>query len=376
MAYSYVRYSGNGSTTNYTFPFPSISADHIKVRVNATLVTNWSFLSANTIQFFTAPANGAVIEIRRETPKESAIVNFTDGSVLLERDLDLLAIYSLYLAQETKDGLDTGINQDSLGVWQAQNRRIANVDDPVDPQDVATKAWSESTGSSFVGAAAASAAAAATSASNAATSATAAAGSAASASTSASLAANQASISTAQSTASANSASTATTKAAEAVVSANSAAGSAATATTKASEASASQASSAASASAAASSEATSSTKASESAASATLASEWATKLGSAVASGEFSAKHHAQQAAASALEAAAAAGSKPANQSFTGNGSQVAFTLTIPYEAARLEVFVNSVQQEPTYSFSTSGTTLTFTAAPNNGARIFVRYL
>ena len=84
MAYSYVRYTGNGSTTNYTFSFPTISTDHIKVRVNGTLVTNWSFLSASTIQFAAAPANAAIIEIRRETPKDSSIVNFTDGSVLLE----------------------------------------------------------------------------------------------------------------------------------------------------------------------------------------------------------------------------------------------------------------------------------------------------
>ena len=139
MAYSYVRYTGNGSTTNYTFSFPTISTDHIKVRVNGTLVTNWSFLNASTVQFAAAPASGAVIEIRRETPKDSAIVNFTDGSVLLERDLDLLATYDLYLAQETKDGLDSSISQDSLGVFQAQNKRVANLADPVGTQDATTK---------------------------------------------------------------------------------------------------------------------------------------------------------------------------------------------------------------------------------------------
>lgn len=145
MAYSYVRYSGNGSTTNYTFSFPTISTDHIKVRVNGTLVTNWSFLNASTIQFAAAPANAAVIEIRRETPKEAAIVNFTDGSVLLERDLDLLATWQLYVAQETEDDLDSAITQNSLGVFDGQNKRITNVADPVAAQDVVTKNWVETT---------------------------------------------------------------------------------------------------------------------------------------------------------------------------------------------------------------------------------------
>lgn len=162
MAYSYVRYTGNGSTTNYTFSFPTISTDHIKVRVNGTLVTNWSFLSASTIQFAAAPANAAVIEIRRETPKDSSIVNFTDGSVLLERDLDLLATWQLYVAQETEDDLEDTIRVDSLGRLDAQNRRIINVADPVAAQDAVTKNWLETTYTSELDAIALAAAASAT----------------------------------------------------------------------------------------------------------------------------------------------------------------------------------------------------------------------
>jgi hypothetical protein len=187
VAYSYVRYAGNGSTVNYTFSFPSISQDHIKVRVAGTLVTTWSFLNASTIQFISAPASGAVIEIRRETPKDSAIVNFTDGSVLLERDLDLLATFDLYLAQETKDGLDGSITLNSLGVFDAQSKRITAVADPVNAQDAVTKNWIETTYTpeieGFSVAAAASATTSTTQASNASASATAAAGSAAAAAT-------------------------------------------------------------------------------------------------------------------------------------------------------------------------------------------------
>jgi hypothetical protein len=139
VAYSYVRYTGNGSTQNYVFPFSYINSSHIKVRLNGVLNTNFSFLNASTIQLTTAPASGVVIEIRRETPKDSPIVNFTDGSILLERDLDLLATFDTYVAQETQDKLDESITKDSLGVWNAASSRIGSVADPVNAQDAATK---------------------------------------------------------------------------------------------------------------------------------------------------------------------------------------------------------------------------------------------
>ena len=241
MAYSYVRYTGNGSTTNYTFSFPYINSNHIKVRLNGVLNTSFTFPNSSTISLATPPASGVIIEIRRETPKEDVIVNFTDGSVLLERDLDLLATYDLYLAQETKDSLDSGMNQDSLGVWQAQNKRIAAVADPINAQDAVTKTWAETAmtsqlaaASGEAGDAAASAAAAAASAATASTqagisttkageaasSASAAAGSASTASTQAGVATTQAGIATSQATTATTQAGIATTKAAEAAASA------------------------------------------------------------------------------------------------------------------------------------------------------------
>lgn len=227
MAYSYVRYTGNGSTTNYVFPFSYINSSHVKVRLDGVLNTSFSFLNASTIQFITAPASGVVIEIRRETPKDSPIVNFTDGSILLERDLDLLATFDTYVAQETEDDLEDAMRKNSVGVWDATSSRIGNVADPVNPQDAATKAWSESAGSSFVGAAAASASAAATSAGNASASATASASSASGAAASATTATSQAALATTQATAAAGSATAAAGSASAASGSATAAASSA-----------------------------------------------------------------------------------------------------------------------------------------------------
>ena len=54
---------------------------------------------------------------------------------------------------------------------------------------------------------------------------------------------------------------------------------------------------------------------------------------------------------------------------SFSGDGSTTAFTMSqTVHLVTDVEVFVDNVQQEPTFAYTISGTTLTFTEAPDNG--------
>lgn len=137
MAYSYVRYTGNGTTASYTFPFQYINSDHVQVRVNGVAAI-FSFLNANTVTITPAPAVDAVIEIKRVTPKDNVPVNFTDGSVLLERDLDLLATFDLYIAQEAADAVEDTISVDSIGRWDAQGKRLGNLAAPLTDDEAVT----------------------------------------------------------------------------------------------------------------------------------------------------------------------------------------------------------------------------------------------
>lgn len=142
MPYSYVLYTGNGTTTNYTFPFPYLEENDIKVRVNGTL-TAYTFLNSSTVTISPAPASGAIIEIRRETISDTAPVDFTDGSVLLERDLDLMARYNLYVSQETADVNETNLGQDAFGNLDAEDRRIVNLATPTADGDAVNKEYAD-----------------------------------------------------------------------------------------------------------------------------------------------------------------------------------------------------------------------------------------
>ncbi len=77
--------------------------------------------------------------------------------------------------------------------------------------------------------------------------------------------------------------------------------------------------------------------------------------------------------------------GSTPTSQNFisgtdyfSGTGSQTAFTLTRTVNSVNdIEVVINNVVQQPSTSYTLSGTTITFTSAPSSGTNnIYVRYL
>ena len=62
---------------------------------------------------------------------------------------------------------------------------------------------------------------------------------------------------------------------------------------------------------------------------------------------------------------------------SFNGDGSTVAFTMSLPSLTNDVRVVVENVVQDPTVAYSCSGTTLTFTSAPVSGtANIYVVHL
>jgi len=93
-------YIGNGSTTNYSFTFPYLKSTDVQVQVDATVTTAWQFANATTVQFNTAPANGAKIKILRETNVDSLTATFYAGSAIKSEDLNDNYTQNLYKTQE------------------------------------------------------------------------------------------------------------------------------------------------------------------------------------------------------------------------------------------------------------------------------------
>jgi hypothetical protein len=111
-AYSYVTLPGDGSNSTFAFSFPYLDRAHIHVKVGGVEVPfNWA--TDSTILILPAPTDD--VEIRRITPLNQPPVDFTDGSVLSEQELDLLATFNLYCAQEAQDTAAAALLNSELG---------------------------------------------------------------------------------------------------------------------------------------------------------------------------------------------------------------------------------------------------------------------
>ena len=125
-----VSYTGDGSTTQYSITFPFLDSTHVKAFVDGVSNTNFT-ISSSTLTFNSAPANSAIIRIERQTPTDARLVDFTDGSVLTESDLDKSADQNFYIAQEISDANQSAMTIDTDDKFDAQNKVIKNVANPV-----------------------------------------------------------------------------------------------------------------------------------------------------------------------------------------------------------------------------------------------------
>lgn len=209
MPNSYIDIPADGTTTLFSIPFGFIDRSHVDVLVDG-VSTAFSWNTNSSVSVTPAPANGLIVRIKRTTPN-TPVVDFQDGENLTEADLDNVNLQSLYLSQESADGLSGTMQIGDDGKVDAQNRVIKNVSTPTEDAEAATKKYvDDNTGATHANAASASATAAAASetaaqahATSAAGSASAAGGSATAASNSAGAAATSASAAAASATAAA-----------------------------------------------------------------------------------------------------------------------------------------------------------------------------
>jgi len=115
---TFTNHTGNGSEVNFSISFSYILTSDVDVTVagvTKTLGTHYT-ISGSTVTFTVGnvPANGAAIKFQRDTSISTKAVDFQDGSVLTEQDLDNNTNQVLFAQQEITDKL-SGIEEGATG---------------------------------------------------------------------------------------------------------------------------------------------------------------------------------------------------------------------------------------------------------------------
>ena len=149
MANTYVDYTAVASQTDYNFSFEYLRDDHVKVKVNDVIATNYTIVTSpvQLIRFNTAPLAGATIKIYRDSRGDfSPLVDFVDGSVLTENELDESYKHNLFVAQEASEGQGgEQLTKKGLTHYDAEGNKIINLGTPGDSTDAANKGYVDQT---------------------------------------------------------------------------------------------------------------------------------------------------------------------------------------------------------------------------------------
>ena len=94
------EYTGNNSTTTYSFTFPYLKTSDIKASLDGVDTTAFTLPNATTLQFNTAPGSGVKIKIFRETSVDDLTATFYAGSAIKSEDLNDNFTQNLYKTQE------------------------------------------------------------------------------------------------------------------------------------------------------------------------------------------------------------------------------------------------------------------------------------
>jgi len=142
MNYSYSRYIGDGTTTDYAINFVLgfLKREDVHVYIDG-VETSFAWVNDGLITVSPAPVAGALILVRRIVDKTALQHDYEDGAIVIEKNLDESNRQSIMAVHEMIDGF---INVTVNNTLNMNFNRITNVGDPIEERDAANKRYVDS----------------------------------------------------------------------------------------------------------------------------------------------------------------------------------------------------------------------------------------
>ena len=144
MANTYVDYTGDGSNTDFVFSFPFLEDSHVVVEVDGVDKTiaggDFTLPTTSLVRMTTAPNNLSAVRVKRVSGYATDLVDFVNGSVLNEADLDKAYLHNRYLNEEAAEGNFASMQTVGGGTdFNAESKKIVNLATPTATTDATNK---------------------------------------------------------------------------------------------------------------------------------------------------------------------------------------------------------------------------------------------
>lgn len=144
MATTYVDYTATALQTDFAFNFEYLEDEHIIVEINGTAQLSSAFSivtsPAKKVVLNVGATAGDVVRVRRKSQPDTNLVDFVNGSVLTESELDRAYLHNRYLNEEIAELNDASLQIEAGGTdWDARTKKIKNLAAPTLTTDATTK---------------------------------------------------------------------------------------------------------------------------------------------------------------------------------------------------------------------------------------------
>jgi hypothetical protein len=142
MANTYVDYTATASQTDFAFSFDYLEDEHVTVSIDGVATTDFTIVTtpSTKIVLDTGATAGQIVRVRRKSQPDTDLVDFVNGSILTESELDRAYRHNRYLAEEISELNDASLQRkEGSQDFSAQNQKLKDLADPVDAQDATTK---------------------------------------------------------------------------------------------------------------------------------------------------------------------------------------------------------------------------------------------
>ena len=145
MANTYVDYTATAAQTDFAFSFDYLEDEHVEVFIDGTkktLTTDYTIVTSPStkIVLTSGATEGASVRVRRNSDPSTDLVDFVNGSVLTETELDRAYQHNRYLNEEAFEGNQSSLQTVEGGTdFDANFNKIVNLGTPTKSTDAAHK---------------------------------------------------------------------------------------------------------------------------------------------------------------------------------------------------------------------------------------------